>query len=271
MNAATAAISVVIRTKDSAATLGDVISRLGLTVSDELIVVDSGSQDATLGLAKKAGAKIVDLSGQPFSYGKSLNAGFSLARNDWILSLSSHCVPAEPDLLAKYRQALAGLAPEIGAVTGRAVAHARELKTDIMSEVCTPTDFAKGTYFTCGNPNCLYRKSIWTQHPFDEQIETAEDLEWSLWAFKNGISLMRLPNAAVFYRSRLGLPAMIKKGYTEARVARRLAPNPPLSVASLLSRIFWYFLALLRGRATVGHTARRIGYLLGDFWGRQSK
>lgn len=271
MAAANLAISVVVRTKNSAATLKEVIDRLGLAGGDELIIVDSGSRDATLDLARTAGAKVVDLSGVPFSYSRSLNAGFSLARNDWILSLSSHCVPAEPDLLAKYRRSLPGLTPDVGAITGLVVGRAKELRTERPPAVCTPNDFAKGTYFACANPNCLYRKSVWGRHPFSEEIETAEDLEWTIWAFNSGISLMRLPAAAVFYRSRLGLAAMIRKGYVEARVTRRMLPNPPITVAYLSRDVVVNCLSVLRGQATVNYAARRICYLLGDFWGRRTK
>ena len=53
------AISVVIRTCDSARTLERVILGLGRAEGDEVIVVDSGSRDATLNIAKKHGAIIV--------------------------------------------------------------------------------------------------------------------------------------------------------------------------------------------------------------------
>jgi glycosyltransferase involved in cell wall biosynthesis len=74
MNVATA-ISVVIRTRDSARTLERVILGLGRAEGDEVIVVDSGSRDATLDIARKLGAIIVPAPG-PFNYSKSLNLWF---------------------------------------------------------------------------------------------------------------------------------------------------------------------------------------------------
>lgn len=269
MNPSCFPISVVIRTKNSAATLGDVVSRLGLAGGDELIIVDSGSQDATLNIARNAGARIIDVSREPFSYGKSLNAGFSAAGNNWVLSLSSHCVPVEPDLLGKYRQLLPEIAPEFVCIVGGGFRHVGEMKEQTALETCTPSDFTNGTYFTCTNPNSLYRREVWVRHPFDEKIETAEDLEWSLWALRNGYSLMRHATAAVFYRSRLGLLAMFKKGHLESRVASRLVSNPPLTVTFVVKTIFWSCLAVVRGSASLGFAMRRISYLLGDYWGRR--
>jgi len=270
MNHSFHAISVVIRTKNSAATLGEVITGLGLTGEDELIVVDSGSQDDTLNIATAAGATIVDLSQKPFSYGKSLNAGFAVARNAWILAISSHCIPAELGLLDLYRQWLPTVPPEVVGIAGGVVGSANEIKKNPGLEACTPADFARGVYFTCNNPNSLYRQTAWAKHPFDEQIETAEDLEWSIWALKSGHSLMRNPKAAVLYRSRLGLVAMIKKGHLEARVAKRLVPNPPFTVAYLIKNIFWNGVSVVRGQISIGLCLRRICYLLGDFGGRRT-
>lgn len=264
-------ISVVIRTKDSAATFDDVISGLGLDTGDEVIVVDSGSQDATLDLARAAGAKIVDLSHLHFSYSGSLNSGFREARNDWVLSLSSHCVPAEPNLLEKYRRVLSSLPPEVGAITGRAVAGARELSPEPPPATCTQADFLKGAYFTCGNPNCLYRRSAWAEHPFDETVETAEDLEWSLWALNQGYQLMRLPAAAAFYRSHLGLRATFRKGFMEARAARRLVANPPFPPAAIVRETIRAALSVPLQRTPVRQAIRRLCYFLGDFWGRRAK
>jgi len=263
-------ISVVIRTKNSAATLDDVIAGLGLTGDDELIVVDSGSRDATLEIARRAGARIVDFSREPFSYGKSLNVGFAAARNDWVLALSSHCIPAAPDLLGRYRRQLDGLAPEIAGITGTAVvSRTRDLKADAPPEICRPADFARGVYFTGINPNCLYRRAVWAGRPFAEQIATAEDLEWWLWAFRHGYSLMRDFGAVVLYRSRLGFFGMVKKGYRETRVGMSLVPNPPFTLLDLTRTVFWSVAAAVRFQIPPGQALGRIGYSTGIYWARR--
>jgi rhamnosyltransferase len=271
MNPSSPPISVVIRTKNNAATLKAVIAGLGLAGEDELIIVDSGSQDATLAVAGNAGARIIDLSDEPFSYGKSLNRGFAVARHDWILALSSHCVPVEPCLLEKYRRILPEVPMEVSGIVGGVYGRAEDVKKNPALEICTPVDFQKNTYFTCINPNSLYRKAAWTKHPFDEQLKAAEDLAWSIWELKIGHSLMRHTHAAVFYRSRLGLLAMFRKGHLDARVAKRLVSNPPITVAQLFKEIIWNFLAVLRGRSNAGFSVKRICYFTGAFFGDRAK
>ena len=56
---------------------------LSLAFSDEIIVVDSGSIDSTVEIAKSAGAKIVMC--REDSYAQRRNVGLKAARGDWIL------------------------------------------------------------------------------------------------------------------------------------------------------------------------------------------
>src|ERR1041385_8579419 len=105
-----AAISVLIRTFNSAKTLEAVIQRLGLADGDELIIVDSGSRDTTLAIAQQHGAKLLTIDG-PFNYSRALNIGFEAAIHPWVLALSSHCIPTSQQHLAQFRKQLA-LFPE---------------------------------------------------------------------------------------------------------------------------------------------------------------
>ena len=75
-------ISVLIRTYKSAKTLNEALSGISLKHGDEIIIVDSGSTDATLHIAETYGAQIINAP-RPFHYSKSLNLGFKAAKNHW--------------------------------------------------------------------------------------------------------------------------------------------------------------------------------------------
>lgn len=81
-----ASISTVIITKNEAAHIRDCI-RSAQTVSDDVVVVDCGSEDTTVLLAEKAGANVVRVEWQ--CYGHSRNTGAAAAKYDWILSLDA--------------------------------------------------------------------------------------------------------------------------------------------------------------------------------------
>lgn len=75
-------ISVVIPTLNGAATLAAALAALG-PVAD-LVVADGGSADATVALARNAGARVVD---GPRGRGQQLAAGIAAATQEWLLLL----------------------------------------------------------------------------------------------------------------------------------------------------------------------------------------
>ncbi len=79
-------ISVVIITKNEALNIVDCILS-AKKVSNDIIVVDSGSTDATVDLAKQQGVKVHSIIWN--GYGSARNTGTLLASNDWIFSLDA--------------------------------------------------------------------------------------------------------------------------------------------------------------------------------------
>ena len=78
--------SIVIVAKNAENKIGRLLSSVqGL--SNDVIVVDTGSSDATVSIAEKAGANVHHLPWK--GYGKSKNEAIEFAKYDWILSLDS--------------------------------------------------------------------------------------------------------------------------------------------------------------------------------------
>ncbi|MDP2974764.1 MAG: glycosyltransferase family A protein, partial [Anaerolineales bacterium] len=72
------------------------------TVKDvEVILVDSGSSDATATIAARYGAKVVHIRPQEFTFGRSLNLGLAAATRDLVAIASAHIYPVYPDWLEK--------------------------------------------------------------------------------------------------------------------------------------------------------------------------
>ncbi|MFT4534818.1 MAG: glycosyltransferase involved in cell wall biosynthesis [Saprospiraceae bacterium] len=79
-------ISAVILSKNEADRIGRCITSL-INIVDEVMVVDSGSRDDTIKIAKSIGAKVISTEWKGF--GETKNFGHHQAKNDWILSLDS--------------------------------------------------------------------------------------------------------------------------------------------------------------------------------------
>lgn len=94
-------ISVVIITKNEAHIIANTLQSLqGLT--DDIVIVDSGSTDDTIAICKKMNAHVIETGWG--GYGINKNMGIDAAKNDWILSLD-----ADEAIDAELQQNLLGL------------------------------------------------------------------------------------------------------------------------------------------------------------------
>ncbi len=230
------AISILIRTYNSARTLGEVLARLGMQPEDELIVVDSGSSDATLAIAEKHRARIVRAE-PPFNYSKSLNLGFAVVKNCWVLVISSHCVPVAENLVDTFREAASHFPEKVAVAYGeRVLTEGKEppdatvLFADKNASLARQRQFVFGG---SGNSLALYRHVCWQNQPFDETLLTAEDLVWFLRALENGAMAARLPQARVLNRNQGNLRHMFRKGCWESRLAVEMMGIPAMTLFQL--------------------------------------
>lgn len=83
---AVSSLSVVIICRNAVSTIEKVIAG-ALAVSDDVLVIDSGSTDGTLEKVKGTAARLVTT--KWLGYGATKNYGNSLARHDWIMSLDA--------------------------------------------------------------------------------------------------------------------------------------------------------------------------------------
>jgi glycosyltransferase involved in cell wall biosynthesis len=237
-------VSIVIRTLNAAETLGEVLLRLQPGDSDQLIVVDSGSTDGTVELARSYGADILIIRKEDFTYGRALNRGFSAARHEWILSLSAHTIPADPFFLESYRRAIGRFEESVTAAVGPILG---EFDAALSGGITyfQGDDLRRGFGFGAGNPNSLYRRSAWQRRPFDEEIGGGEDLQWYFDGLKAGETIAAVHAAGVHYRNRRSMRAFFQKGRVDYRaMARFFEPGIFIRAAKLalylpLGRVDW--------------------------------
>jgi glycosyltransferase involved in cell wall biosynthesis len=102
-SAGRAAVTVVIPTLNESAQIAQAVADLAW--ADEVIVVDGGSTDNTVNLAKGAGARVITLEGD--TIGAQRNAGIEAARNHWILALDAD-ERVSPQLRVEIAKVVAG-------------------------------------------------------------------------------------------------------------------------------------------------------------------
>jgi glycosyltransferase involved in cell wall biosynthesis len=79
-------LSVIIITRNEVHRIGRAIDALAF--SDEIVVLDSGSTDGTLEVARAAGARVEQTDDWP-GFGRQKNRALDLASGDWILSIDA--------------------------------------------------------------------------------------------------------------------------------------------------------------------------------------
>lgn len=260
-------LTIVIRTFNSARTIRKLLAYFGTSNSVELIIVDSGSKDQTLEIVSVCGARIIRLS-KPFHYSKALNVGFSKSSCRWILSISSHCIPVDPEFLRnilRFTQAV----PE-DCVVGYGKLNVVTPKATHPHIVGDLRAFERGCFFPGGNGLAVYRRSAWEAHPFAEDIDTAEDLEWFLWAMRQGFTARFIEGASAVYLNQGSLTHMYRKGWLEVRRTRVLLPGsikkPSAAFMALVVSYAYYLWLALRLKIPPATMFRQWAHSLGAFF-----
>jgi len=96
-------LTVAIIALDAAAQIGPLLD--SVRFADEVLVVDSGSRDATCELARRHGARVE--THEWLGFGRQKQHAVSIARNDWVLCLDAD-ERVTGRLAQSIRQALAG-------------------------------------------------------------------------------------------------------------------------------------------------------------------
>jgi hypothetical protein len=113
----------------------------------------------------------------------------------------------------------------------------------------------------------LYRRACWTKHHFNETIVTAEDLEWFLWALREGFLAVELAALPVLYRNQGSLRHMFTKGFNESQAAQKMLGYPQISVRSLWMGIGSLAKALLLMRISPSTFLKQSAHKYGAFVG----
>src|SRR4051794_37307753 len=169
--------SVIVRAKDKAATIERTLRALrAQTVPAEIGVVDSGSTDGTLEIARRWADVVVEIDPGDFSYGGALNLGARRASGTVHFALSAHSVPERDDWIEQSLRLYADDG-QVGATN-----------TAMLTPDGTPIE---GWYFQTledvdrcpvwgfSNHASSWRAEIWRELPFREDLLACEDKEWS--------------------------------------------------------------------------------------------
>nr|WP_240897128.1 glycosyltransferase family A protein [Kineococcus vitellinus] len=226
-------VSIVIRTYNSAATLTATIDSVrAQTRPVEVVVVDSGSTDDTLRIARERAERLVSIPHEEFSYGGALNAGAQAATTPVCGALSSHTVLPRPDWVEIGLEHL-----DAGAVAvcgGEVDGENRPLTAPLRADA----DYlGRHRYWGFTNTASMWRSEVWRAHPFDDSLVASEDQEWSWRAVAGGGHLVVDPRLTVSgsHRRGAGLRAYHHRMVREIRALEHVRPLGPYPATRALA------------------------------------
>lgn len=265
--------SLVIRAYNEEKHLGRLLEGVRhQTIKDvEIILVDSGSDDATISIAHSFGARVVHLRPEEFTFGRSLNLGIREARRDWIVIASAHVYPVYPDWLERLLAPFADPRVALSYGKQRGPQTARFSEQQIfrqwfpeMSTTDQPTAF-------CNNANAAIRRTLWEHHPYDETLTGLEDVAWAKWAKEQGYRVAYVAEAEVVHVHNETPRGVMNRYRREGMAFKRIYPESHFNVYDFFRLTVTNIINDLRHAARQGDLWRNLASILwfrtAQFWG----
>lgn len=270
--------SIVIRAYNEAQHLPRLLQGLARqTVRDvEIILVDSGSTDATVSIAESYDARIVQIPSAEFTFGRSLNLGVRAATRELVVIASAHVYPVYPDWLESLLRPFANERVALTYGKQRGPATAKYSEQQIYQRWYSDTGSLNQSTAFCNNANAAIRKSLWEQNPYDETLTGLEDLAWAKWAKDQGWQIAYVPEAEIVHIHNETPRGVFNRYRREGMAFKRIYPEASFSVYDFLrlttmnifsdlwhavrDRVFWQSFASIFWFRWMQFHGTRMGY-----------
>lgn len=229
-------VSLVIRALDEAEHIGTLLAAVAAqtVVPTEVVLVDSGSTDATVAIARSFGARIVDIAPEDFSFGRSLNRGCAAAVGDLLVFASAHVVPVDDRWIELLVAPFAD--PDVSLVYGRQTGDERShfSELEVMRRWFPERSDPDQRHPFCNNANCAVRRGAWQVRPYDESLTGLEDLEWATRALADGERIAYEAGATVIHVHTERFAAIVNRYEREAVAYRRITGHERIGAAEAI-------------------------------------
>ena len=254
-----AKVTIIIRTRNESRYLPillDSLARDRIADSTEVVLVDSGSTDATLDIAQSRGARIVKINRDEFSFGRSLNIGCESATGEILVFISGHCIPTSEEWLSLLIEPLLNGAAQYS--YGRQIGgpETRFSEHRIFRKYFPPSlEEEQGGCF-CNNANAALLSSCWKHNRFNEELTGLEDMELAKRILADGGSVRYIPEAVVFHHHKERWRGIRHRYEREAMGLRHILPGIHVNLFDSMR----YFIAGVIGDAGEALVQQRLSH-----------
>ena len=219
-------ISVIIPTLNAEKDLSDLLMTLSAqTVApNEVIVIDSESEDRTASLAEATGAKVLHVARKDFDHGRTRDFALRQSVGDIVVFLTQDAVPANRSFLENLIRPLSE--EKVAVATGRQLPKTDAFPMEKLvrwfnypaeSHVRSEKDVEKMGIkaFFCSDVCAAYNRKIYLElGGFDYPLKTNEDMFFAAKAIRGGYRVAYAADAIVFHSHNFSL----KEQYNRNRI-----------------------------------------------------
>jgi glycosyltransferase involved in cell wall biosynthesis len=233
-----ATVSIVIRALNEAAHLPALFEGIAAQTRqpEQVVLVDSGSTDESVAISQAAGADIVHIAPEDFSFGRALNVGCEAASGDVLVFVSAHVYPVDELWLERM------IAPfethdDVSLVYGRQTGD-EDLtafsEMEIMRRWFPDKSDPDQDHPFCNNANCAVRASVWRDLPYDELLTGLEDMAWAKRAQELGHRLWYEAGASIVHLHDEPFSKTVNRYRREAIAHKRIFGHQKMSAFEAL-------------------------------------
>ena len=195
------------------------------------MIVDSGSRDGSVEVARSHGARVQEIDPSEFNHGATRNLGARQASGDVLVFISQDAEPIGGDWLRLLTAPLRD-DDELAGVYGRQLARDDAVPPERyfldflygarprVQQIAGPSEISmESTLFS--NANSAIRRSAWEKFPFADDIIMSEDQEWSRRVLIAGWRLAYEPRAVVRHSHPYTIGAAFRRFFDSGVSAER--------------------------------------------------
>ncbi|MCC7406926.1 MAG: glycosyltransferase [Phycisphaeraceae bacterium] len=276
MNGRAPQISVVILANNEEQNLRrmlPVLARQKVSEPFEIVLIDSGSTDGTMQVARQFGAQIYQIAPDQFQHGRARNLGALRARGRFLVYLVADAVPADDHWLARMVEPLAD--PTIGGVFCRQMPPKGTIPTQAYAlehrygpenrrHVLRPGEPLTLSRVRISNVSASYRRQTVLEMPFAEHLIVCEDVAMGLALLRGGLDVLYRGDTAVYHAHNYSLRQIFRRYFDIGSSLRDLWAELPSQARDEGSRPLEnpvrQFLAYAAGQASYLARHRRWGW-----------
>ncbi len=202
----------------------------------EVLIIDSGSIDKTLEIARRYPVIITSIPPAEFHHSGTRNFAASMAQGEYLVFITQDALPVEDNWLSSLVSPLSD--PSVAGVYGRQMAYNN---ANIIEKFFYSYFYPdKGVYIShlpenledfyidnvfLSDVNSVILKKVWEKHKFNENIIMAEDKDWAIQVLRAGNKLIYEPKAVVYHSHEYNLISAFKRRFDDAAAMSQICRN----------------------------------------------